>query len=64
MSPDRKRTRKTASARFEVAMQSGEIFVHHGRSGLVGWRVGDFVVGSEMGRGGMSVVAVAAFASS
>ncbi len=35
--PDRRRARRTASARLEVGMQS----VHHGRSGPVGRGIGD-----------------------
>ncbi len=46
---------------------SGEIFVHHGRSWLVGrgimmvHRMRAFAVVSEMGRGGVSVAVAAAF---
>ncbi len=43
---DNKWTRRTASARFEVALQSAvqeRFYVHYGRSGPAGWRISDGV---------------------
>ncbi len=71
--PDRRRARRTASVRFEVAMQSAfqaKLSYTTAVRGLLDGglvmvrRMRAFTVASEMGRGGVSVAVAAAFANS